>query len=73
MEREVFDALLQILQELFKIWAIRLVELGVPETFDHGFGYKKERVAMKGWAYHNGIDYELYYLDFLFEECCASI
>ncbi|MCJ2376568.1 ATP-binding protein [Vibrio sp. ZSDZ34] len=69
MEREVFNARLATLQELFKDSAIQLAKIGVSVIFDFGFWTKADREAFASWANANELDCEFHYLDVDYDEC----
>lgn len=69
MEREVFDARLNVLMNLFKESAEQLFRLGVPVIFDFGFWYKAEREAFRAWAEEFNAECELHYIDTDFVAC----
>ncbi|MGR5117869.1 AAA family ATPase [Vibrio astriarenae] len=69
MEREVFDARMSALTELFDHCAERLLELGVPVVFDYGYWNRPERDKARDWAKQRGIDFEMIYLDVDFATC----
>ncbi len=69
MEREVFDARLNILQNLFKDASVKLIALDVSVIFDFGFWSKSDREAFVDWASDQGFDSEVHYLDVPFNIC----
>ncbi|MCG7585956.1 ATP-binding protein [Photobacterium sp. OFAV2-7] len=69
MEREMFDARIATLTDLFKQSALQMLELGVSVIFDFGFWTRSDRKEIEEWAKKEKVDYELIYLDVDFETC----
>lgn len=69
MEREVFDARLNTLQDLFKQSALQLAALDVPVIFDFGLWKQEDRKAIIQWAEQNHFELSILYLDVGFDEC----
>lgn len=69
MQREIFDARLATLQELFKQAALQMIQLGVSVIFDFGFWSKADRQGFVCWASEHGIESEVHYLDIAFAVC----
>ena len=69
MEREVFDARLATLTELFQRSALEMIKLNVSVIFDYGLWRRSDRVAMLAWANQHNLEAELHYLDVDFETC----
>jgi len=69
MDRELFDARLGVLQDLFKDAALQLMKIGVSVVFDFGFWKRSHRTSIKQWAERNNLTCELTYIESDFEEC----
>ncbi len=69
MDRDVFDARIATLTDLFKQSAIRMLELKVSVIFDFGFWKQADRKEIEYWAKSINADYEMIYLDVDFDTC----
>ena len=73
MQRDVFNARLSTLQDLFKTSALQMLALNVPVIFDFGFWTESDRRSILNWASENNLYYELIYLDISFEKCSQRV
>ncbi len=69
MERDLFEARMTTLQNLFKEASLQMLKLGVSVIFDFGFWTEAHRTDIANWAIGNDLEYEFHYLDVSFEEC----